>query len=81
MNRIDNLITLQASFAPWSWPYVSITLMRVIDPKTHRVMWADQRVWSRKYSATKEVVKSFSSRIEEQERGTIMRSSGVISRQ
>ncbi len=48
-----------------TWTY---TQMRLVDPKTMDVMWADQRVWLRKGSATEWLIQSLRQRVEEQEK-------------
>ncbi len=50
-----------------TWTY---TQMRLVDPKTTDVMWADQRVWLRKGSATEWLIQSLRQRVEEQENGS-----------
>lgn len=51
-----------------TWTY---TQMRLVDPKTADVMWADQRVWLRKGSATEWLIQSLRQRVDEQENGPI----------
>jgi len=48
-----------------TWTY---TQVRVIDPATSDVMWADERPWLRKRSATDELMEVLRQRVEEQEK-------------
>lgn len=48
-----------------TWTY---TQMRIVDPVTSDVLWADERPWLRKHSATDELMDSLRQRVEEQER-------------
>lgn len=45
----------------WTW-----TQLRLVDPNTRAVMWADERVWLRKHSATDELMEALRQRVEEQ---------------
>lgn len=47
-----------------TWTY---TQVRIIDPATSDVIWADERPWLRKHSATDELMDALRQRIEEQE--------------
>lgn len=47
----------------WNW-----TQIRLVDPKTGEVMWADERVWRRKHSATDELMQALRQRVEEQDK-------------
>lgn len=47
---------------------VDYTRLTVVDPGSGDIMWADQMEWSRRYSATEELVKELRGRIEEQEK-------------
>ncbi len=55
---------------PSSIPVWSFSQMRLIDPATGDTVWADQRAWSGRYSATEELIKGLRQRIEEQEKGS-----------
>lgn len=48
-----------------TWTY---TQLRVVDPNTSVTLWADERVWLRKHSATDELMDSLRQRVEEQEK-------------
>lgn len=48
-----------------TWTY---TQVRVIDPATSDVMWADERPWLRKHSATDELMGELRRRVEEQQK-------------
>jgi hypothetical protein len=50
-----------------TWTY---TQMRVVDPSTSEVMWADERAWLRKHSATDELMQSLRQRVDEQEKAS-----------
>ena len=50
-----------------TWAY---TQMRVVDPTTSDVMWADERLWPRKNSATDEVMEDLRQRVDEQEKAS-----------
>src|SRR6185312_2640055 len=47
---------------------VDSTRVTVIDPATGDIMWADQREWERRHSATEELIKELRKRVEEQEK-------------
>lgn len=49
-----------------TWTY---TQVRVIDAATSDVMWADERPWLRKHSATDELMEALKLRVGEQEQG------------
>lgn len=51
-----------------TWTY---TQMRLVDPSTSEVMWADERAWLRKHSATDELMESLRQRVEEQEKAAV----------
>jgi hypothetical protein len=50
-----------------TWTY---TQMRLVDPITSDVMWADERPWLRKHSATDELMEALRQRVDEQERAS-----------
>ena len=51
-----------------TWTY---TQMRVVDPSTSEVMWADERAWLRKHSATDELMQSLRQRVDEQQKASV----------
>lgn len=51
-----------------TWTY---TQMRIVDPVNSDVLWADERPWLRKHSATDELMESLRQRVDEQQRAAI----------